>query len=97
MTATDAATGMTEVECAMCHWTQPAGRHTTHGTAERPIGADYIDAVMPRIGNHIDATGHRVRVKITTYWPDRDDEQSSLIISPRRTADDQCSSVGGLC
>jgi hypothetical protein len=89
MTATDAATGMTEVECTMCHWTQPAGRHTTHGTAERPIGADYIDAVMPRIGAHIDETGHPVRVTITTYWPDGDDEHSSMTIRSRRGTDNE--------
>ena len=73
----------TEVECTGCDWNQPASRSVDHGTPERPGCADYCDATMPLIGAHIDATGHHVRVTLTTHWLDRDDEQSGLLILPR--------------
>ncbi|MCA1704282.1 MAG: hypothetical protein LC808_13880 [Actinobacteria bacterium] len=74
--------GMTEVECAVCDWTLPAGRHLDHGTAERPGCADYCDAAMPFISAHLDTTGHHVLVTLTTYSPDRE-EQSTLRFLPR--------------
>ena len=75
----------TEVACAACDWMLPPGWSTDHGTQERPGCADYVDATMPLIGEHIDGTGHHVLVTLTTHWPDRDDEQSTHRFYPRTT------------
>lgn len=84
-TNTHRPTGRTDVKCLDCPWTHPAGIHTDHGTPQRPKGADYIDAAIPRIRLHIDATHHRVRVTISTFHTDRPTERSSMILGANGT------------
>jgi hypothetical protein len=74
-----ANSGSITVACTACDWSRPPGRHPW-GTPDRPGCADYVDAEMPRISRHVDATGHRVRVVLTTWWPL---EQSAMLIGPR--------------
>lgn len=75
--------GLVEVACSACAWTQPTGRFTDHGTTERPGCADCVDAVMPRISEHIDNTGHDVLVTLMTFTSGQDPEVSVTRFLPR--------------
>lgn len=77
--------GTTEVECTGCTWMYPAGRHLGYGTPDRPGGADHFDGAVPKISEHIDSTGHAIRVVTTTYHRDGRVEQSNLLVKPRVT------------
>jgi hypothetical protein len=79
MTDIPARTGSQAVSCTACTWYLPIAYHHGHGTPQRPANADSFDRLWPHVREHIEATGHRVQIVLTT-WPPL--EQSSTLIGP---------------
>jgi hypothetical protein len=69
--------GQQRTRCTLCEWSLPAvathGRHLTD--AEK-------DTQIEVAGEHIDHTGHPVRLTVVTLW-DRDVEETDITLHPR--------------
>lgn len=73
--------GATDIECTECTWAHPGNHHLGHGNA------DYVNQTVPIIGAHIDATGHTVRITVTTWCADGRVDQSGVLMRPRAKPD----------
>ena len=69
--------GRLRTRCTVCDWSQP----TVVAHSQTTTHAD-IDALMPAIGEHIDQTGHPVRMALLTLWTN-DVEETDLTFHPQ--------------
>jgi hypothetical protein len=61
--------GCHAVSCTACSWSAPAFYHRGLGPPGRPAAADAFEALAPAMAEHMHASGHQLRLVLTTWWP----------------------------
>jgi hypothetical protein len=71
--------GRTDIECTRCTWALPGVQYRGHSHPNP--GTAYADRVIGgEVSDHIRATGHPVRITLTTFHRNGHVEQSAMRI-----------------